>query len=83
MQGRREDATAALEEALSWARSMPYPYAEARLSREYGMLHVREREPEQARERLCAALGISRRLGAREDAGQTERALEAAGLVFD
>lgn len=80
MQGRREDATAALEEALSWARSMPYPYAEGKILREYGMLHIHEVEPEQARERLCAALDIFRRLGAREDAGQTERALEATGL---
>jgi hypothetical protein len=45
------------------------------------MLHIHEVEPEQARERLSAALGIFRRLGAREDAGQTDRALEAAGLV--
>ena len=81
IQGRREEAITDLEEALSSARSMPYPYAEAKLLREYGMLHVHEVEPEQARERLSAALGIFRRLGAREDAGWTEQALEAASLV--
>ena len=82
-QGRRKEAAAALEEALSLARSMPYPYAEGKILREYGMLHVHEAEPEQARERLTAALGIFHRLGASADAGQTERALETAGLVFD
>jgi tetratricopeptide (TPR) repeat protein len=56
MLGRREAATAALDEALSLARSMPYPYAEARLSYEFGILHLRERAPARARERLRAAL---------------------------
>ena len=71
MQGRAEGARASLEEALSWARSMPYPYAEARILNEYGMLHVREREPKVARGRLCAALEIFGRLGAEKDARQT------------
>ena len=74
-QGRTEEATAALEEALSWAYSMPYPYAEARILREYGMLHLREREPREARKRLSAALDIFRRLGAKKDAQRTEQAL--------
>jgi tetratricopeptide (TPR) repeat protein len=81
MQGRRDGASAALEEALSRARSLPYPYAEGKILREYGMLHIQEEEPEQARERLSAALGIFRRLGARGDAGQIERALEVAARL--
>jgi hypothetical protein len=32
LQGRREEVRATLDEALSLARSMPYPYAEAKLS---------------------------------------------------
>ena len=79
MQGNREEATAALEEALSWARSMPYPYAEAKLTGEYGMLHLREKEPGRARERLRAALEIFRRLGAKQDAQQTRRTLQGLG----
>jgi tetratricopeptide (TPR) repeat protein len=79
LQGRREEATATLDEALSLACSMPYPYAEAKLSREYGMLHVRENEPTRARERLRAALKIFRRLGAKKDAEQTRRALRELG----
>jgi hypothetical protein len=73
--GRSEEAKAALEEALSWARSMPYPYAEAKISREYRMLHVHEREPEKVRMRLWAALEIFGRLGAEKDAEQTGRTL--------
>jgi len=79
MLGRREEATAALDEALPLARSMSYPYAEARLSSEYGMLHLRERERARARERLRAALEIFRRLGAKIDAEQTTRALQKLG----
>ena len=77
MRGRPEEASAALEEALSWACPMPYPYAEARILYEYGMLHVREGEPGGTRERLSAALDIFRRLGAKKEAGRTERALLA------
>jgi hypothetical protein len=65
LQGRREVATAALDEALSLTRSMPYPYAETKLSREYGMLHLRAGEPARAGEPLRAALEIFRRLEAK------------------
>jgi hypothetical protein len=58
---------------------MSYPYAEAKLSCEYGMLHLREKEPKRARERLCAALEIFRRLGAKKDAEQARRALQELG----
>ncbi len=79
MGGRREEATAALEEALSWARSMPYPYAEAKLSREYAMLHACEGEPGRARERLSVALETFDRLGAKKDAEETGRTLRELG----
>lgn len=79
LQGRREEVTATLDEALSRARSIPHPYAKAKLSCEYGMLHLREKEPARARERLRAALEIFRRLGAKKDAEQTRRALQELG----
>jgi Flp pilus assembly protein TadD len=77
MRGRAEEAAAALEEALSWASPMPYPYAEARLLHEYGLLHIREGESKEARKRLSAALGIFGRLGAKKDVVRTEQALRA------
>jgi tetratricopeptide (TPR) repeat protein/transcriptional regulator with XRE-family HTH domain len=69
------EAEHALEEGLSLVRSMPYPYAEARLLHVYGELHLQRGEPQQARERLDAALAIFRRLGARKDAERVEQAL--------
>jgi tetratricopeptide (TPR) repeat protein len=77
MRGRAEEAAAALEEDLSWASPMPYPYSEARLLHEYGLLHIREGESKEARKRLSAALGIFGRLGAKKDVERTEQALRA------
>ena len=81
MLGHTEEATAALEEALSWARLMPYPYAEARILCEYGMLHLRGGEPGRARKRFSAALGIFGRLGAKKDVEQAGQALRALDLA--
>ncbi len=75
MSGRPEEATAALEEALSWSRAMPYPYAEARILREHGMIHLREREHEEARKWLSAALCIFGQLEAKKEAERTEQVL--------
>ncbi len=83
LQGRREEASAALEVALSWSRSIPYPYAEARILHEYGTLHIREGEPEKARERLSAGLEIFGLLGAEMDVIHTQRALEATNIAFE
>jgi hypothetical protein len=82
-QGHWEDAERTQEEGLSLARRMPYPYAEARLLHVYGEMHAQKGEPKLARERLEAALAIFRRLGARKDAEQVERALvtHVAGQV--
>jgi tetratricopeptide (TPR) repeat protein/transcriptional regulator with XRE-family HTH domain len=62
-----EAATRILEEGLTLARDMPYPYAEARLLQVYGALHTRKGEPETARERLEAARIIFTRLSARRN----------------
>lgn len=78
-QGHRDDAAGTLEDALALVRSMPYPYAEAKILREYGMIHVRAGEPEPARKRLSEALEILRRLGANKDAERTGRTLRELG----
>jgi ATP/maltotriose-dependent transcriptional regulator MalT len=72
-----EDGARSLEEALTLARGMPYPYAEARLLHVYGRLHMQQGEPEAARERLAAARALFQRLGARTDLDLTEQALTA------
>ena len=74
-QERWDEAEQALEEGLTLARSMPYPYAEARLLHVYGEMHVQKGELEPARKRLEAALAIFRRLDARKDVEQVECAL--------
>jgi tetratricopeptide (TPR) repeat protein len=70
-----DQAANALEEGTALARAMPYPYAEARLLQVHGQLHAEQGEPEQAQERLEAALAIFRRLGARKDVERTEQVL--------
>jgi hypothetical protein len=70
-----EEAAWALEEGLSLARSMPYPYAEARLLHLSSRLHAQVGKAEAARERLTTALAIFQRLGARKDIEQVERDL--------
>jgi hypothetical protein len=74
-QQRRTEAEQALEEVLTLARRMPYPYAEARLLHLYGLLHLQQKEPGRAAGRLETALAIFRGLGARWDAAQVEEAL--------
>jgi tetratricopeptide (TPR) repeat protein len=63
------------EEAVSLARSMPYPYAEARALFEWGKALDEKGEPEKARERLQDALAIFHRLGAKPYIELTEQAL--------
>jgi transposase len=76
--GQWDEAARSLEEGITLARSMPYPYAEARLLDVYGRLHAQKGQPEAAREGLEAARAIFARLGAPTDAAQVEQAL--AGL---
>jgi tetratricopeptide (TPR) repeat protein/transcriptional regulator with XRE-family HTH domain len=70
-----EQAERSLEEGLAGARSLPYPYGEARLLHVHGQMHARKGEPTRARERLEAALAIFRRLGACKDAERAEQAI--------
>ena len=79
-QQRWTDAARLLEEALSLARRIVLPYAEARLLHVYGQTHAQKGEPGPARARLEAALAIFRRLGARKDAERVEQDLAALPL---
>jgi len=74
-QNRWEDAVRALECALSLTRVMRYPYGEARILYEYGLMYLRKREPDKARQRLEDAQVIFRRLGAQPYADRAEQAL--------
>ena len=69
MAGRKS----ALDEGLALARTMPYPFAEARLLHLCGELHSATGEP--ARERLAMALSIFQWLGARKDAERARQAI--------
>jgi tetratricopeptide (TPR) repeat protein len=74
-QRRRERAETTFQEALALARTMAYPYAEARILVEYGLLHGQRGEPDPARKRLEEALAVFQRLGAKKDIERTEQAL--------
>jgi hypothetical protein len=74
-QRRWAEAERTLEEGLAAARSIPYPYAEARLLYAYGQMHTGKAEPQEARARLNAARAVFQRLGARKDLEQTEALL--------
>jgi hypothetical protein len=65
----QQEAAAVLEEGLELARSLPYPYAEARILAEL--------------DRLEEALAIFRRLGARKDIERTEQELAALEPTAD
>jgi tetratricopeptide (TPR) repeat protein len=78
-QHRWEEAERVFTEAVSLAHAMPYPYAEGRSLYEYGLLHVRRGEPEQARARLEEALAVFRQLGARPYIERTECVLYDVG----
>jgi transposase len=70
-----EVAEHSLDEGLALARELPYPYAEARLLHVSAQMHIQRGELEPARARLEGALAVFRRLGARQDTAQVDRAL--------
>ncbi len=70
-------ATRSLEEGVALARSIPFPYAEARLLLVDGVLHAQQGGPQAARARLEAARFLFARLGAHADAARTAQALRA------
>jgi transcriptional regulator with XRE-family HTH domain/tetratricopeptide (TPR) repeat protein len=76
-QGQWTETARSLDEALTCAQALCWPYAEARLLTVYGRLHVATGETETARERLQAAQAVFQRLGARADLAATRHILAA------
>lgn len=73
---RGDQAERAFDEAVSVARSIGFPYAEARALYEWGSSpHVGGRDPEQAQDRLEEAVEIFERLGSRPYADLARKAL--------
>jgi predicted ATPase len=66
-----------LEQALSLARGMPHPYAEAKILYVAGCLETARGDPDTARRHLTAALTICTQLGERLYAEHIERAVSA------
>jgi transposase len=75
-QERWREAIQALDEGVSLARAIPYPYGEARLLHLDGLLQLQRHAPARAREQLEAALAIFARLGARRDRERADQVLE-------
>jgi len=80
-QGRWEEGEQTFGEAVSLAQAIPYPCAEGRARYEWGMMHIRQGDREQARERLEQALEVFQRLGARKDIERTEKALHQLAVA--
>jgi ATP/maltotriose-dependent transcriptional regulator MalT len=66
-QGCLMEADGMLQEGLSLARRLGYPYAEALLLQASSELHAQIGQPQLAREQQEAARAMLRRLGARTD----------------
>jgi class 3 adenylate cyclase/tetratricopeptide (TPR) repeat protein len=74
-EGDPEEAIRRCEEAVSLARSITYPYAEAKALYTSGELFSQRGNVARAREKLLAAQAICARLGERAYAARIERAL--------
>jgi tetratricopeptide (TPR) repeat protein len=72
-----EEAERAFAEAVALARTMAYPYAEARALYEWGRMHGTRGESVPAKERFEEASRIFRQLGARPYVERAEQALAA------
>lgn len=64
---RCDEAAHSFSEAVSLARSFPYPYAEARALAEWGKMLLSQGDQVAGQERLQEALAIFQRLGANKD----------------
>jgi tetratricopeptide (TPR) repeat protein len=76
---KREAADRAFQRAVSVARSMPYPYAEALVRHERGVIQARRGEKRRAALGFRKALTIFRRLGAAPAADRTAQELDNLG----
>jgi tetratricopeptide (TPR) repeat protein len=77
---RIKEADTMFCQAVSVARSMPHPYAEARALYEWGCANTESGQLKHAGERLEEALVIFRELGAQPYIERTEQALNALAL---
>jgi tetratricopeptide (TPR) repeat protein len=75
-QGRWHEAEEALEEALSLARTFPYPYGEAKILMWSGYLLLQRHDRQLAQARFAAALTILKQLGERLYARRIEHLLD-------
>ncbi len=73
---RWEEAEKDFAEACSLAEHMPMPFGEGRALYEWGIMCLAQEKPEEAREKLEAALTLFTRLGAKLDASRAEEALQ-------
>jgi tetratricopeptide (TPR) repeat protein len=78
-QERFPEGQAVLDQALSLARGMPYPYAEAKLLYATGCLEAARGNTTLARQRFTVALSICAQLGERFYAERIERDLAVLG----
>jgi tetratricopeptide (TPR) repeat protein/transcriptional regulator with XRE-family HTH domain len=76
---RWDEAEHAFEEAVSVARSIRYPYAQARALYEWGLMCVRRRDTEQSRTLLREATETFRKLGSRPYSDMAQNAMEETG----
>ena len=70
-----DEAERAFEEAVSIARSIRYPYAEARALYERGLMFVSRTDPERGRDQLEKAAEIFRGLGSRPYSDLAQKAM--------
>lgn len=76
---RWQEGREVLEKALSLARSLPHPYAEAKVLYATGQLNAASGDTRVAGEHFTAALSICAELGERLYAGRIEQETAALG----
>ena len=74
-----DEAERIFEEAVSIARSLRYPYAEARALYEWGLMYAGRPDPKLSREHLEAAAAIFQRLGSRPYSELVKKAIAETG----
>lgn len=76
---RADEAEGVFQEAVSVARSLRYPYAEARSLYEWGLMHAGRSETKQGRDRLEEAARIFRKLESRPYLELARKAMAGSG----
>jgi tetratricopeptide (TPR) repeat protein len=79
-QRRTGQAVTELEQAITAAKRIPYPYAEAKARYVYGQVYLSECKAKEAHEQLEGSLAILNRLGERVYAKLVERTMLQSGF---